>query len=957
MFHLAREIDVNAQELSVGICAVLSSIRTENVFFIHGAPISPLPQEDQFWLMGHVIQWIQSPESRSWSSIHEFERVLANGSDFLPSVVIPLLHDLNQVDDLAEVFDLFESILHRQYIQQRSIFGIFLRKLLLRWQSGEFDFGVSLLNEVKRFVEEDPWRSPIAPRKTLSHIRSTVRYFMSLIEKQSMGVEDWERLDLFLQDFQRSYGQWTGTESHRRFEDFPEIFFLFFLKSVEKDRDFERAFDNLYRYFDYCASAIDRDVLKALGVSEEEHVHADDMELQRERRRHDRLEIMAVLQLGTLHYRFGHWKAAEGAMMEALQVAFEKGVQEGVRHAVLWLAKILMLQRSRLRSSLMEPPAFVEEHLDRLRRRRKHHAPTLPHRITPPVRLSSRSAGSIFSAPLDPDRALFLCQRMSPDNAETNLLVAESMLLCPADHEVHPLHVLDSLQSAVLLAGKVPISLMSQNIFKSPQDVQHDTEIDSDKNAFSLTEAMEEYQSRRLEEKMLMGDEKLIRSCAFRSFGMHELAFFYSKSAYMGCVERLHGMGTSLADTIRKDDRHNLIGVGMSGMHEIHAIRSERENDGEVMETSCRSDDRCDERERCEQQRTRAMALLQMAEIHLDHGDYGLCRSRLEMGLNGLHLNKNFFSSFMLFGAILLVQRVMIHQMRLRVAESLVGQMRELAYHDATSHTVVIETGLVQAEVLLCKGDYSACVNHLQRVLEDIRASRLTRFFPKAQRLLADARLRAGCPTVALQEIKVAVRFSQKYHLMEEYYRGCILTADILVRIGDPERANGILNSILSGVMGPLGMFEVSGSLELALAKCLIAKGPSNLHGACRLLHLAQSKFEKVGYLEGLMRVHHLLARAYDMLANIARRDEHVRLYEEIGKTIAKNQEDDSYLTVEWDDFPFHLVRSEIPASSCASETDVVVGVDDGVSMQLDEPAEWAGDDSPGNLRRWVDEF
>ncbi len=242
----------------------------------------------------------------------------------LPDTLADVLGALQSPDDLITLLGLLQellrpsghvivsdgSMIRPSHLERESVFGVFLRKLLLDCNGLGFEGLASLLDDIKAYVAhaetdaDEMMPVPTGSREAQQYLQRRV-----LDLDQNVGRRTYEDTEAEVERLLR------------RHPELPRGQFLCYLNST-RHGEFTGALDSLHRYFDY---AIRRGGPNATGKTSTSR----------------NIVQYAALNLAALHFRLGHTALAFAAINETVRVAQQNSDHLCVAFALAWLYQLL----------------------------------------------------------------------------------------------------------------------------------------------------------------------------------------------------------------------------------------------------------------------------------------------------------------------------------------------------------------------------------------------------------------------------------------------------------------------------------------------------------------------------------------------------------------------------------------------------------------------------------------
>ncbi|KAM3572265.1 hypothetical protein VYU27_005705 [Nannochloropsis oceanica] len=234
-------------------------------------------------------------------------RALQSPDDVI--TLLALLHDILKPPICPTVDGRFARPTH---VEPDSVFGVFLRQVLLDCNGLNFESLGSLLDDIKT----DVW-APL-------HSVSSSSFTHPTSSRQAQQYLQRRVLDLN-HDVGRCTYEDTEEEVERLLQRHPELPRGQFLRYLNSTRhgEFSGALDSLHRYFDY---AIRRGGPNATGKTSSSR----------------NIVQYASLNLAALHFRLGHTALAFAAINETVRVAQQNADHLCVAFALAWLNQLLV---------------------------------------------------------------------------------------------------------------------------------------------------------------------------------------------------------------------------------------------------------------------------------------------------------------------------------------------------------------------------------------------------------------------------------------------------------------------------------------------------------------------------------------------------------------------------------------------------------------------------------------
>ena len=263
-------------------------------------------------------------------------------------------------DDLLDLLSSFSRLLHKDddedddmkdlspnrppYIAPQSVFGIFLRRIVLASNAMLFDHVAKLYGEVRKFIE-DSTNTIVSGAQDLSQA-ANARGFLPKHTAHFSPREMQEALYSKAKEVERG----IGIKSFNEIEDevqailsvapnLPQAFFLRYLNCLSH-QEYQGAIESLHQYFDY---ALHQHDIKANNIKQ--GIDGEYVNAPRAGKRHKIVVQYAVLNLGALQFHFGRLDEALLAINETIRVAQQNGDHRCVTLALSWLYRIKAAQR------------------------------------------------------------------------------------------------------------------------------------------------------------------------------------------------------------------------------------------------------------------------------------------------------------------------------------------------------------------------------------------------------------------------------------------------------------------------------------------------------------------------------------------------------------------------------------------------------------------------------------
>ena len=263
-------------------------------------------------------------------------------------------------DDLLDLLSSFSRLLHQEddedddmsslspnrppHIAPQSIFGIFLRRIVLASNAMLFDHVAKLYGEVRKFIE-DATNTSISDDQGLPQAANS-RSLLSRHTAHFSPREMQEALYSKAKEVERGIGIKSFNEIENEVEailsvapNLPQAYFLRYLNCLSH-QEYQGAIESLHQYFDYALHLHD---IKANNIKRD--IDGEYLDAARTGKRHKIVVQYAVLNLGALQFHFGRLDEALLAINETIRVAQQNGDHRCVTLALSWLYRIKAAQR------------------------------------------------------------------------------------------------------------------------------------------------------------------------------------------------------------------------------------------------------------------------------------------------------------------------------------------------------------------------------------------------------------------------------------------------------------------------------------------------------------------------------------------------------------------------------------------------------------------------------------
>ena len=232
-------------------------------------------------------------------------------------------------------------------VDRRSLFGIFLRRIILAHGAMLFDGVAQLFRDMKTFYEDfsrstraAAARHPVAT-SNLHEAYMSPRELQQVLRARAVEVE-------------RGINLKTFEETEREIQalldvvpTLPQAFFLRYLNCLFHN-EYQGAVDNLHRYFDYSLRG-----LETMANQEDSSDPTTASTAVRGKRRRA-VEQYLSLNLAALHFHFGRLQESLLAVEETMRVGQQNGDHYCVTLALSWLYKIKVKQNHSTAPKLLQ---------------------------------------------------------------------------------------------------------------------------------------------------------------------------------------------------------------------------------------------------------------------------------------------------------------------------------------------------------------------------------------------------------------------------------------------------------------------------------------------------------------------------------------------------------------------------------------------------------------------------
>ena len=277
------------------------------------------------------------------------------------------LHKINSPDDLMDLLSSFTRLLSKDdddeddmnglnpnrptHIAPRSIFGIFVRRIVLAVNKMLFDSVANLFNDVKKFLEDDRATTTTTTNNSgiptnINESSNSINDFLHTHVTHFSPREMQQALYAKVKEVERGINMKSFHEIEREIENIliiapnlPQAYFLRYLNCLGH-QEYEGATESLHQYFDYALHLHDVKVNNIQKGPDGEYIN-----IPRRGRRHKIVVQYAVLNLAAMQFHFGRLEEALLAVNETIRVAQQNGDHRCVTLALSWLYRIKAAQR------------------------------------------------------------------------------------------------------------------------------------------------------------------------------------------------------------------------------------------------------------------------------------------------------------------------------------------------------------------------------------------------------------------------------------------------------------------------------------------------------------------------------------------------------------------------------------------------------------------------------------